>query len=114
TPPEEFIYRFPHELSGAQRQPVAVARAFIVDPQFVVADEPVSMLDVSIRAEVLNTMLELVQKRQVSFIYITHDLALSKHICDRLAIMYLGKIVEMGPTDQVIMNPLHPYTQALI
>ena len=113
-PPEEYMYRFPHELSGGQRQRVAVARAFVVNPEFVVADEPVSMLDVSIRAEVLNSMLELVQKRQVSFIYITHDLALAKHICDRLAIMYLGKIVEMGPTDQVIMNPLHPYTQALI
>ncbi len=114
VPPEEFLYRFPHELSGGQRQRVAVARAFVVDPEFVVADEPVSMLDVSIRAEVLNSMLELVQKRQVSFIYITHDLALAKHICDRLAILYLGKIVEMGPTEQVINNPLHPYTQALI
>ena len=113
-PPEEYLMRFPHELSGGQRQRVAVARAFVVNPEFVVADEPVSMLDVSIRAEVLNSMLELVQKRQVSFIYITHDLALAKHVCDRLAIMYLGKIVEMGPTDQVIMNPLHPYTQALI
>ena len=114
VPPEEFLQRFPHELSGGQRQRVAVARAFVVNPEFVVADEPVSMLDVSIRAEVLNSMLELVQKRNVSFIYIPHDLALAKHVCDRLAIMYLGKIVEMGPTDQVINNPLHPYTQALI
>ncbi len=114
VPPEEFMYRFPHELSGGQRQRVAVARAFVVDPEFVVADEPVSMLDVSIRAEVLNAMLELVQKRQVSFIYITHDLALAKHVCDRIAILYLGKIVEMGPTEEVINNPLHPYTQALI
>ena len=114
VPPEEFMWRFPHELSGGQRQRVAVARAFVVDPEFVVADEPVSMLDVSIRAEVLNSMLELVQKHQVSFIYITHDLALAKHICDRLAILYLGKIVEMGPTQEVIDNPLHPYTQALI
>ena len=113
-PPEEYLLRFPHELSGGQRQRVAVARAFVVNPEFVVADEPVSMLDVSIRAEVLNSMLELVQKRQVSFIYITHDLALARHVCDRLAILYLGKIVEMGPTDQVIQNPLHPYTQALI
>src|SRR6266852_2910877 len=113
-PPEEFMWRYPHELSGGQRQRVAVARAFIVDPEFVVADEPVSMLDVSIRASVLNVMLELVQKHQVSFIYITHDLALAKHVCDRIAIMYLGKIVEMGPTEEVINNPLHPYTQALI
>src|SRR3989449_3526506 len=86
-PPEEYLYRFPHELSGGQRQRVAVARAFVVNPEFVVADEPVSMLDVSIRAEVLNSMLELVQKHQVSFIYITHDLALARHVCDRLAIM---------------------------
>lgn len=114
VPPEEFLYRFPHELSGGQRQRVAVARAFILDPEFVVADEPVSMLDVSIRAEILNLMLGLVQKRQASFLYITHDLALAKHMCDRIAIMYLGRIVEMGPTEKVISNPLHPYTQALI
>src|SRR6266567_4950504 len=107
-PPEEFMWRYPHELSGGQRQRVAVARAFIVDPEFVVADEPVSMLDVSIRASVLNVMLELVQKHQVSFIYITHDLALAKHVCDRLAVMYLGKIVEMGPTQRVIDSPLNP------
>ena len=114
VPPEEFLFRFPHELSGGQRQRVAVARAFVVNPEFVVADEPVSMLDVSIRAEILNLMLNLVQKYHASFVYITHDLALAKHICDRLAIMYLGKIVEMGPTEKVINNPLHPYTQALI
>lgn len=114
VPPEEFLYRFPHELSGGQRQRVAVARAFILDPEFIVADEPVSMLDVSIRAEILNLMINLVQKRQASFLYVTHDLALARHICDRIAIMYLGKIVEMGPADKVISNPLHPYTQALI
>lgn len=114
VPPEEFILRFPHELSGGQRQRVAVARAFVVDPDFVVADEPVSMLDVSIRAEILNSMLGLAKRRQVSFVYITHDLALAKHICDRLAIMYLGKIVEMGSTESLIANPLHPYTQALV
>lgn len=113
-PPEEFMYRYPHELSGGQRQRVAVARAFVLDPEFIVADEPVSMLDVSIRAEILNLMLDLVQKRGVSFLYITHDLALAKHISDRLAVMYLGKMMEAGPTDTVISNPLHPYTQALI
>src|SRR5438445_9207566 len=84
-PPDEYMYRFPHELSGGQRQRVAVARAFVVNPEFVVADEPVSMLDVSIRAEVLNSMLELVQKRQVSFIFITHALALAQNISNRLA-----------------------------
>ncbi|HEY4822564.1 MAG TPA: ABC transporter ATP-binding protein, partial [Candidatus Bathyarchaeia archaeon] len=114
VPPEEFMERFPHELSGGQRQRVAVARAFVLDPDFVVADEPVSMLDVSIRAEILNLMLALVQKRGASFLYITHDLALARHLCDRIAIMYLGKIVEMGDTDSVINHPLHPYTKALI
>lgn len=114
TPASEFILRFPHELSGGQRQRVAVARAFIVDPEFIVADEPVSMLDVSIRAEILQLMIALVQKRGASFLYITHDLALSRHMCDRLAIMYLGKIMEMGDTEKVIFEPLHPYTKALI
>lgn len=113
-PPEEFLFRFPHELSGGQRQRVAVARALVLDPEFVVADEPVSMLDVSIRAEVLNLMVDLQAKRNVSFLYITHDLALARHVCDRLAVMYLGKIMEMSDVDQLVNNPLHPYTQALI
>jgi oligopeptide/dipeptide ABC transporter ATP-binding protein len=114
VPPEEFIYRFPHELSGGQRQRVATARALVLNPEFIVADEPVSMLDVSIRAEVLNLMVDLMKKYQVSFLYITHDLALARHICDRVAVMYLGKIMEMGSVDHVIINPMHPYTQALI
>jgi peptide/nickel transport system ATP-binding protein len=113
-PPEEFLFRFPHELSGGQRQRVAVARALVLDPEFVVADEPVSMLDVSIRAEVLNLMVDLQAKLHVSFLYITHDLALARHVCDRLAVMYLGKIMEMSDVDQLVGNPLHPYTQALI
>jgi len=114
-PPEEFLFRYPHELSGGQRQRVAVARALMLDPEFIVADEPVSMLDVSIRAEVLNLILELREKYNVSFLFITHDLALARNLCDRIAIMYLGKIVEMGNTDEVIVrNPLHPYTEALI
>jgi peptide/nickel transport system ATP-binding protein len=114
TPPEQFIFRYPHELSGGQRQRVAVARALVVNPEFIVADEPVSMLDVSIRAEVLNIMLELRNKMGVSFLFITHDLALIRHICDSVAIMYLGKIVERGSVEQVIREPLHPYTRALI
>ncbi|MBO0888724.1 ABC transporter ATP-binding protein, partial [Candidatus Bathyarchaeota archaeon] len=114
APPEEFMQRFPHELSGGQRQRVAVARAFILDPEFVVADEPVSMLDVSIRAEILNLMLALVQKRGTSFLYVTHDLALARHMCDRIVVMYLGKVVEVGDTVTVINNSLHPYTNALI
>lgn len=113
-PPGEFLLRYPHELSGGQRQRVAVARAFILDPEFVVADEPVSMLDVSIRAEILNLMLSLMEKFKVSFLYITHDLALARHMCDRIAVMYLGKIVEMGPTEKLVYEPLHPYTNALI
>ena len=114
VPPEEYLYRYPHELSGGQRQRVAVARALVLNPDFIVADEPVSMLDVSIRAEILNLMLGLVEKKQVSFLYITHDLALARHMCDRVAVMYLGQIVELGPTNKIIDNPLHPYTQALI
>jgi len=114
VPPEEFIFRYPHELSGGQRQRVAVARAFILTPEFIVADEPVSMLDISIRAEVLNLMLSLVEKFGASFLYITHDLALARHMCDRVAVMYLGKIMESSATEKVIFEPLHPYTKALI
>ena len=113
-PPEEFLLRFPHELSGGQRQRVAIARALILDPEFIVADEPVSMLDVSIRAEVLNLMLDLVKKFNLSLLYITHDLALARHMCDQIAIMYLGKIMEETSTDKIVNEPLHPYTQALI
>lgn len=113
-PPEEFLMRLPHELSGGQRQRVAVARALVLGPEFIVADEPVSMLDVSIRAEVLNLMTDLRDKYNVSFLYITHDLALTRHICDRISIMYLGKVVEKGQIDSVMTDPLHPYTKALI
>jgi peptide/nickel transport system ATP-binding protein len=114
VPPEEFLLRYPHELSGGQRQRVAVARAFVLDPEFIVADEPVSMLDVSIRAEILNLMLDLTEKFKVSFLYITHDVALARHMCNRLAVMYLGKIMEMGEVEKIVYEPLHPYTKALI
>jgi peptide/nickel transport system ATP-binding protein len=113
-PAEEFIFRYPHELSGGQRQRVATARAFVLYPEFVVADEPVSMLDVSTRGEILQLMVSLVEKYKTSFLYITHDLALSRHMCDRIAVMYLGKIMELGTSNQVIFEPLHPYTKALI
>lgn len=114
APPEEFMYRFPHELSGGQRQRIAIARAFVLRPEFLVADEPVSMLDVSIRSEVLKLLLTLIEKFRSSFLYITHDVALARHMCDRIAVMYLGKIVEMGPTEDLILKPSHPYTEALI
>jgi peptide/nickel transport system ATP-binding protein len=114
TPPEEFLSRYPHELSGGQRQRVAVARTFVLSPKFVVADEPISMLDVSIRAEVLNLFLDLVEKFDVSILYITHDLATARHMCDRIAVMYLGKIMEMGTAEDIVYEPLHPYTRALI
>lgn len=114
VPPEEYMYRFPHELSGGQRQRVAIARAFILRPEFLVADEPVSMLDASIRSEVLKLLLATQQKYDTSFLYITHDIALARHMCDQIAVMYLGKIVERGSTEEVIHKPLHPYTEALI
>lgn len=114
TPADMFLLRYPHELSGGQRQRVVIARAFILDPEFVVADEPVSMLDVSIRAGILDLMLNLVEKFNASFLYITHDLALARHMCDRIAVMYLGKIVEMGLTEKIVYEPMHPYTDALI
>jgi len=113
-PAEEFMYRFPHELSGGQRQRIAIARAFVLRPEFLVADEPVSMLDVSIRSEVLKLLLTLIQKNQASFLYITHDIAVARHMCDRLAVMYLGKIVEKANTEDLIHKPLHPYSEALI
>lgn len=114
VPPEEFYYRYPHELSGGQRQRVATARAFVLDPDFIVADEPVSMLDVSIRASVLKLMLKLVKERKVSFLYITHDLALARHMCDNIVVMYLGKAVEKSDSERLVKDPLHPYTKALI
>jgi peptide/nickel transport system ATP-binding protein len=114
VPPEEFLYRYPHELSGGQRQRVAIARTFIVNPEFVVADEPVSMLDVSIRAEILNLFIELIEKFNVSILYITHDLATARHMCHKIAVMYLGKIMEIGSAEDIVYEPLHPYTNALL
>ncbi len=114
TPPEEFLDRYPHQLSGGQRQRIAVARAFVVRPEFIVADEPVSMIDVSLRAGILNILLEMRDKFDTSILYITHDLATAGYVSDRISIMYLGKIVEEGNTMDVLTKPLHPYTQALI
>ena len=113
-PPQEYFYRFPHELSGGQRQRVAIARAMILNPEFIVADEPVSMLDISIRSSILALLLKLRDELGISCLYITHDLATAKQICDRLGIMYLGKMVEEAPIEELVDEPLHPYTQALI
>ena len=113
-PAEEIVKKYPHMLSGGQRQRVVLARALSLKPKIILADEPVSMLDVSIRAEMLELMQELQKKYNISFIYITHDLATARYFGQRIGILYLGKIVEMGPIDQVLENPKHPYTQALI
>jgi peptide/nickel transport system ATP-binding protein len=113
-PPEEYLFRFPHELSGGQRQRVAVARTFVLEPEFIVADEPVSMLDASVRSRVLDLILDLVRKVHCGVLYITHDIALSRYVSDRTAVMYCGKIVETGQSEDIIKNPLHPYTEALL
>ena len=113
-PVEEIMKKYPHMLSGGQRQRVVLARALALKPKIILADEPVSMLDVSIRAEMLELMRELQKKYDISFIYITHDLATAKYFGQRIAILYLGKIVETGPINQVLSSPKHPYTQALI
>jgi len=113
-PPEEIMKKYPHMLSGGQRQRVVLARALAIKPKIILADEPVSMLDVSIRAEMLELMKELQKKHGISFIYITHDLATARYFGQRIAILYLGRIVEIGPIDEVLLKPKHPYTQALI
>jgi len=114
TPPEGFLYRYPHELSGGQRQRVAIARALVIDPIFIVADEPTSMLDVSIRAGVLNLMLALREKFDLTILFITHDLAVARYMCDDIAVMHDGKIVEKANTEELIRNPKHLYTKALL
>ena len=113
-PAEEIANKYPHMLSGGQRQRVVLARALVLRPKIIIADEPVSMLDVSIRAEVLELMKNIQKKNNISFIYITHDLATARYFGDRIIILYLGKIMEFGPINQVLLEPRHPYTQALI
>ena len=113
-PPDEFFDQYPHELSGGERQRLAIARALVVDPEFIVADEPVSMLDVSLRAGILSLLDRLRQEYGLSVVYISHDLSLLRHMCDDLAIMYMGRIVEKGGVEDIIRYPQHPYTQALI
>ena len=113
-PVETYLGRFPHQLSGGQLQRVAIARAISVEPRFLVADEPVSMLDVSIRASILNLLRHFAAELHMAVLYISHDLSTMRHVCSRIAVMYLGRIVESGPVDHILDQPRHPYTQALI
>jgi peptide/nickel transport system ATP-binding protein len=114
VPPAKIARKYPHELSGGQRQRVAIARALAVEPKVVVADEPISMLDVSIRIGILNLMLDLKEQHDLAFLYITHDLASARYVADRVLVMYAGQVVEDGPAEQVLSTPLHPYTELLL
>lgn len=113
-PPEEFLDRYPHQLSGGQKQRVAIARALVLEPEFILADEPVSMLDVSIRAGVLTLLQRLNEEYGITILFISHDLALLRQVCERVGIMYLGRMIELGETERVIQDPTHPYAKALI
>ena len=112
--PDQFLDRYPHQLSGGQLQRIVMARALILEPDFVVADEPVSMLDVSVRAGVLNVFRDVRKRMGLTAVYISHDLALVRYVCERTIVMYLGRIVEDGPTEDLVREPLHPYTKALV
>ena len=114
APADQFLAKYPSDLSGGQKQRAVIARAIILDPEVLVADEPVSMLDMSVRAKILQLMLDLKADLGLTYVYITHDLATAKFFCDRIAIMYLGKVVEIGPTAEIFARPRHPYTQALL
>ena len=114
TPPENYLARYPHEISGGQRQRVSIARTLIMKPKFVICDEPTSMLDVSIRISIMDLMLNLAKDLNVSYLYITHDLAVARYMCNRIAVMFNGKIVEIADTEELLNNPIHPYTKRLI
>jgi oligopeptide/dipeptide ABC transporter ATP-binding protein len=114
SPPERFLYRFPHQLSGGQRQRVAIARAMVLRPQVVVADEPTSMLDASYSAQIYNILLHMRDRFRVTILFITHNLAAARYLCDRIAVIYRGSLVEIASAEEIIERPKHPYTQALI
>jgi peptide/nickel transport system ATP-binding protein len=114
SPPEDFVHRFPHQMSGGQRQRVAIARAMVLRPDFVVADEPTSMLDASISAQIFNIVLEMQKSLGITLLFITHSLAAARYLCDRIGVIYKGNLMELGSADDVIQRPRHPYTQALI
>ena len=110
----EFASRFPHEFSGGQRQRIGIARALVMDPQFIIADEPISALDVSIRAQVLNLMAKLQKERDLTYLFVAHDLSVVRFICDRIAVIHKGRIVELAESEQLFAHPLHPYTRSLL
>lgn len=112
--PSYHIDKFPHEFSGGQRQRIGIARAVIMDPEFIVADEPVSALDVSIQAQIINLFQELQEKKNMAYLFISHDLSVVEHLCTRIGVLYLGTMMELGSRDQLYQNPLHPYTKALL
>ena len=114
TPPQNYLSRYPHEISGGQRQRVSIARTLIMKPKFVICDEPTSMLDVSIRISIMDLMLNLAKELNVSYLYITHDLAVARYMCNRIAVMFNGKIVEIAESEELLQNPIHPYTKRLI
>jgi peptide/nickel transport system ATP-binding protein len=114
TPPQSYFDLFPHQISGGQRQRIVLARALVTSPDLVVADEPIAMADVSVRALLLDLMMKLKEKLELTYLFITHDLATAKYVCDRIAIMYLGKMCEIGPLNEIYRHPAHPYTRALL
>jgi peptide/nickel transport system ATP-binding protein len=114
TPPSFFFNKYPHQISGGQRQRVVIARALITRPELILADEPIAMADVSVRALLMDLMLQLKETFHLTYLFITHDLATAKYICDRIGVLYLGKLVEVGDLREIYANPLHPYTQALL